>query len=399
MRYSKTIRRTTWTLAALVVLSAGGCMLFQPAVHVDFEASPASGMTPHLVDFVPLVDGDPVAYVWEFGDGVTSEDPAPSHIYRTAGTFTVRLTVRLANGDTADVVKEDLIEVALRAGKAPASGPLVWLDRGAKTIYAGPRAGGEVTTVASVVGYQKIQHIAVADGKVYWTTEGRIERCNLDGSERQTLRDRSSGLIGGIAVDAAAGRLYWTEGPVYSQKTAKIWRANLNGSGAEAWAGAEDWDYNNYIPSLLAVDAALGRLYWTEKYITSGSMPASAPRSEEGRSIHWSAVASFADRVAFAPTPQISGIALDVGLPAGSRHVYWAERANNQISVGTHDIGTSSRGLMTAAAGPMGVAADAAEGRIYWSDSDGIHRANLWDGSEVETVYAGVRADALAISF
>ena len=399
MRHVNTVRRGAGIVAALVLLSTGGCLLFQQPLLVDFEAAPASGMTPHLVDFVPLVDGDPVAYVWEFGDGVTSEDPAPSHIYRTAGTFTVRLTVRLANGDTAEVVKEDLIDVALRLGKAPASGPLVWLDRGAKTIYAGPRAGGEVTTVASVVGYQKIQHIAVADGRVYWTTEGRIERCNLDGSERQTLRDRSSGMIGGIAVDAAAGKLYWTEGPVYQQKTAKIWRANLNGSDAAAWGSAEDWDYNHYIPSLLAVDAALGRLYWTEKFITSGSLPASAPRSDEGRSIHWSAVASFADRVAFAPAPQISGMALDIGLAAGSRHVYWAEPANNQITVGTHDIGTSSRGLMATAAGPMGVAADAAEGRLYWSDSDGIHRANLWDGSEVETVYPGVRADALAISF
>jgi microbial collagenase len=38
-------------------------------------------------------NNDALTYAWVFGDGVTSTAPAPNHVYRTAGTFTVRLTV------------------------------------------------------------------------------------------------------------------------------------------------------------------------------------------------------------------------------------------------------------------------------------------------------------------
>lgn len=37
--------------------------------------------------------GDPLSYAWEFGDGGTSTEVAPAHVYNAAGTFTVRLTV------------------------------------------------------------------------------------------------------------------------------------------------------------------------------------------------------------------------------------------------------------------------------------------------------------------
>jgi len=38
-------------------------------------------------------NNDPLEYLWEFGDGVTSSDPTPTHVYQTAGTFTVKVTV------------------------------------------------------------------------------------------------------------------------------------------------------------------------------------------------------------------------------------------------------------------------------------------------------------------
>ena len=39
---------------------------------------------------------------------------------------------------------------------------------------------------------------------------------------------------------------------------------------------------------------------------------------------------------------------------------------------------------------------DVAEGKIYWSGSQGIHRANL-DGTEQELIFSDVRADAIAL--
>jgi PKD repeat protein len=46
------------------------------------------------------VDGVIVAYYWDFGDGTTSFNPMPSHIYPTIGTYTVTLTVMDDQGAT-----------------------------------------------------------------------------------------------------------------------------------------------------------------------------------------------------------------------------------------------------------------------------------------------------------
>jgi PKD repeat protein len=39
-------------------------------------------------------DNDALTYQWEFGDGETSTETSPTHIYRSAGAFTARVTVR-----------------------------------------------------------------------------------------------------------------------------------------------------------------------------------------------------------------------------------------------------------------------------------------------------------------
>lgn len=42
-------------------------------------------------------DGDPITYFWQFGDGNTSDQPNPSHVYTEYGTYTVNLTVSDGN--------------------------------------------------------------------------------------------------------------------------------------------------------------------------------------------------------------------------------------------------------------------------------------------------------------
>ena len=38
-------------------------------------------------------DSDSLSYSWQFGDGSTSREPSPTHVYLTAGVFTVRVVV------------------------------------------------------------------------------------------------------------------------------------------------------------------------------------------------------------------------------------------------------------------------------------------------------------------
>ncbi|MFN4217810.1 MAG: PKD domain-containing protein [Candidatus Bipolaricaulia bacterium] len=62
----------------------------------DFEFSPAqptAGQTVQFTDKSKDPDGQVKSWSWDFGDGTTSTEQNPAHVYRTAGTFTVKLVV------------------------------------------------------------------------------------------------------------------------------------------------------------------------------------------------------------------------------------------------------------------------------------------------------------------
>jgi len=68
----------------------------QPPI-AGLQASVTSGSAPLAVNFSSQGssdhDGTIVSYHWNFGDGGTSGDPNPAHVYTSVGTFTATLTV------------------------------------------------------------------------------------------------------------------------------------------------------------------------------------------------------------------------------------------------------------------------------------------------------------------
>ncbi|MDD2472567.1 MAG: DUF6345 domain-containing protein [Methanoculleus sp.] len=64
----------------------------------DFTASPTSGAAPLTVQFTDMSTGSPTSWAWDFGDTGTSTDQHPTHIYSSAGTYTVTLNVSNAYG-------------------------------------------------------------------------------------------------------------------------------------------------------------------------------------------------------------------------------------------------------------------------------------------------------------
>ncbi len=82
------------------------------------------------VDFSFSVDGYQVAftllatnadtYLWDFGDGGTSSDENPVHVYEQSGTYTVKVTVTGAGG-TADATKD--VEIAASKLEMLTGGP------------------------------------------------------------------------------------------------------------------------------------------------------------------------------------------------------------------------------------------------------------------------------------
>lgn len=63
-------------------------------VYADFEPSPAAGTVPLAVSFINRSAAYKwLFYWWDFGDGTTSEEREPRHIYEKPGTYAVCLSV------------------------------------------------------------------------------------------------------------------------------------------------------------------------------------------------------------------------------------------------------------------------------------------------------------------
>jgi PKD repeat protein len=91
----------------------------------DFEASPTSGIFPHSVQFTDLSSGVIVSYDWEFGDGQTSTEQNPVHVYQALGDYTVRLTV--TGPDYPDTMEKiDLVHVGNKKWWARTYGNSTW---------------------------------------------------------------------------------------------------------------------------------------------------------------------------------------------------------------------------------------------------------------------------------
>ncbi|MDQ1252310.1 MAG: hypothetical protein QG646_1431, partial [Euryarchaeota archaeon] len=82
-----------------------------------FSASPTSGNTPLKVVFTDKSTGSPTSWKWSFGDGTSSTEKNPVHIYSKAGKYTVSLTVKNAKGSST-VTKSGYIN-AVTILKAP----------------------------------------------------------------------------------------------------------------------------------------------------------------------------------------------------------------------------------------------------------------------------------------
>ncbi|WP_416866762.1 MAG: Ig-like domain-containing protein [Imperialibacter sp.] len=77
--------------------------------NAEFSITPGSKCKNDEVTFVNLSTGSIVDYLWDFGDGTTSDEINPTHTYTTPGTFTVILTATDAGGLTDSYNKSYIV--------------------------------------------------------------------------------------------------------------------------------------------------------------------------------------------------------------------------------------------------------------------------------------------------
>lgn len=80
----------------------------QPSAN--FSSTDLTACAPSVVNFTDLcVDAD--MYLWDFGDGTTSTNSNPSHIYNTPGNYTVSLIAQSNLGCSDTIVRQEYIQV------------------------------------------------------------------------------------------------------------------------------------------------------------------------------------------------------------------------------------------------------------------------------------------------
>jgi PKD repeat protein len=77
-----------------------------------FQAGPRYGSAPLEVKFQNFSSGDILRYFWDFGDGGTSIEAAPTHTYQSNGVYTVQLNVITKLGAQGYATKTDYITVS-----------------------------------------------------------------------------------------------------------------------------------------------------------------------------------------------------------------------------------------------------------------------------------------------
>jgi PKD repeat protein len=138
--------------ASVDVRAAGG------PINAVISASVTSGVAPLGVQFdasqSQVLDDQILNYSWDFGDGGTSNQPDPLHMFNFVGSFNVRLTIETAGGVTdSDTIT---ITVGARNGSLQFGGtnlatlPLTAAQLNAATLEAWVRPEAEGGTVASV---------------------------------------------------------------------------------------------------------------------------------------------------------------------------------------------------------------------------------------------------------
>jgi DNA-binding beta-propeller fold protein YncE len=168
-----------------------------------------------------------------------------------------------------------------------AAGHLYWTNMGNPkandgSIFRSDFDGRNLTTIIAPgdTFTAKQMQIDKPNGKLYWSDrEGmRVMRANLDGSGIETLVDTSQGdprpgadpakWCVGVAIDADAGKLYWTQKGGDNAGEGRILRANLDIPRGQTPANRSDIELlYDKLPEPIDLDLDLESrlLYWTDR--------------------------------------------------------------------------------------------------------------------------------------
>jgi hypothetical protein len=268
------------------------------------------------------------------------------------------------------------------------SGLLFVLDLSAGRIFSLNPDGSDSKTLVTRCRLPDSLAIDSAAGYIYWTNmgvphrnDGSIERADLDGGNRRFIIPEGGTFTPKqLHLERRSGKLYWSD-----REGMRVMRANLDGSQVETLIQTGEGEGDRHDPSNwcvgITVDPIRGQIYWTQK---------GADDSGHGRIFRASSDVprgqAAANRLDVELLLEVQPEPIDLELDLAHRVLYWTDRGDlprgNTVSRMTIDGELNQQIVLGRLMEGIGLALDVRGDRMFVTDLAGsIYSAHL-NGSE-----------------
>jgi hypothetical protein len=237
--------------------------------------------------------------------------------------------------------------------------------------------------------------VDVAAGHIYWTNmgvpkanDGSLERADLDGRNRKTIVSEGGTFTPKqVQLEKKSGKLYWCD-----REGMRLMRANLDGSKVETLVDTSQGDPRPGPDATkwcvgVAIDVDGGKVYWTQKGADNagkGRMFRAGIEIPRGQT-----ASNRADiEVLYDGLPE----PIDLDLDLNNRVMYWTDRGDpprgNTVNRAPMDSDAKGRPapeiVLTHLMEGIGIALDLKGDRMFITDFGGNVLAAKLDGSDVK---------------
>jgi DNA-binding beta-propeller fold protein YncE len=281
-------------------------------------------------------------------------------------------------------------------GKATV-GRLFLLDLSDDRIVSLNSDGSDRKVIVTGCRYPDGVAVDVAAGHVYWTNmgvpkvnDGSIERADLDGRNRMTIVPQGDTFTPKqIQLEKKSGKLYWSD-----REGMRVMRANLDGSNIETVADTSQGDPRPGPDASrwcvgVAIDVDGGKVLWTQKG------PDNAGKGRICRAgIEVPAGQTASNRMDIEVLYDALPEPIDLDLDLNNRVMYWTDRGDpprgNTVNRAPMDSDAEGRPapeiVLTHLMEGIGIALDLKGDRMFVTDFGGNVLAAKLDGSNVKPV-------------
>jgi hypothetical protein len=276
------------------------------------------------------------------------------------------------------------------SGRKEAVGHLFVLELSGGRIHSMSADGSNRKVIATDCHLPDGIAVDAEAGHIYWTNmgvpnldDGSIERADLDGSNRKVIIPQGVTFTPKqLHLEKQSGKLYWCD-----REGMRVMRANLDGTNVETLVktGEGEGDRRDATKWCvgITVDPKRGQIYWTQKGADNSGLGRilragmDIPKGED-------AARRTDIEVWFDVLPE----PIDLELDLESRVLYWTDRGNpplgNTVNRASIDApaGSASEIIISDLMEGIGIALDIPGNRMFFTDLGGsVYSAKL-DGSE-----------------